>query len=332
MHKFVRHLITEWRQLGLPFDGGTVVVAVSGGADSVSLLLAMADLVKRKKIGHGIIAAHFDHGLRGSDSDADEAFVRELATRLGIEYLGERGKISKKGNLEQNARHARYEFLNRVAVENKAFAVLSGHTVNDQAETFLLNLIRGSGIDGLGAISSLRPLDDEQNKKSDISNLRSQIDLIRPLLNWARRKDTEDFCREFGIEYRNDAMNDDLAFKRVRIRKELIPMLETMNPKIVETLARTAALLGQSLANAAIQIETSDELKISELRSLNGGVLYEILRTWLKHHRGNTRGLGLKHIKAIERLVFSEKSGRQAELPGKASVLRKGGKLVYQKI
>lgn len=109
-------------------------------------------------------------------------------------------------------------------------------------------------------------------------------------------------------------------------------MLETMNPKIVETLARTAALLGQSLANTAIQIETSDELKISELRSLNGGVLNETLRTWLKHHRGNTRGLGLKHIKAIERLLFSEKSGRQAELPGKASVLRKGGKLVYQKI
>ncbi len=332
MHNFVRYLITEWRQLGLPFDGGSVVVAVSGGADSVSLLLAMADLFKRKKIGHRMIAAHFDHGLRGEDSDEDEAFVRELASRLDIEYVSERGKVSKKGNLEQNARNARYEFLNRVAVENKAFAVLSGHTVNDQAETFLLNLIRGSGIDGLGAISPLRPLNDDQNKKSDISNLRTKIDLIRPLLSWAKREDTEDFCRECGIEYRNDAMNDDLAFKRVRIRKELIPMLETMNPKIVETLAQTAALLGQSLANTAIQIETSDELKISELRRLDGGVLYEILRTWLKHHRGNTRGLGLKHIKAIERLLFSEKSGRRAELPGKASVLRKGGKLVYQKI
>ena len=108
-------------------------------------------------------------------------------------------------------------------------------------------------------------------------------------------------------------------------------MLWTMNPKIVETLAGTAALIGQSHANTAIQIHLSDELRISELKSLDEGVLYETLRMWLKHHRGNTRGLGLKHIKAVERLVFSEKSGRVAELPGDSSVVRKGGKLVYQK-
>ncbi len=338
MHRFVRNVITEWRRLGLPFDGETVVVAVSGGADSVSLLLAMADLVKRKKIGHRIIAAHFDHGLRGVESDADDAFVRKLAARLGIEYVSERGKVSQKGNLEQNARNTRYEFLWRVADENRAFAVLTGHTINDQAETFLLNLIRGSGIDGLSAIPVIRPLDDESTERSQISNLRSeipyprsQIELVRPLLKWAKRSDTETFCHDSGIEYRNDEMNDDLAFKRVRIRKELIPMLETLNPKIVETLAGTAELLSQSIANSTIQIEIRDELKISELRSLNEGVLYETLRTWLKHHIGNTRGLGLKHIKAIERLLFSEKSGRVAELPGVSSVVKKGGKLVYQK-
>lgn len=339
MHKFVRQLITEWRQLGLPFDGDTVVVAVSGGADSVSLLLAMADLVKSQKIGHRIIAAHFDHGLRGTDSDADEAFVRELSTRLGIEYVSERGKLSKKGNLEQNARNARYEFLRRVAVENKAFAVLTGHTVNDQAETFLLNLIRGSGIDGLCAIPVIRPFDNKNtevfhisNLRSEISELSSPIELVRPLLKWAKRADTEAYCRDREIEFRNDAMNDDPAYKRVRIRKELIPMLATLNPKIVETLAGTAELLSQGSATATTQIHISDELNVSDIARLDKGDLYQLLRTWLGHHRGNTRGLGLKHIKAIERLVFSEKSGRKAEMPGKASVLRKGGKLVYQKI
>ncbi len=344
MHRFVRNLITEWRRLGLAFDGGTVVVAVSGGADSVSLLLAMADTVKRKKIGHRIVAAHFDHGLRGEESDTDEVFVRELATSLNVEYVCGRGKVSKKGNLEQNARNARYEFLQKTAIENDAFAVLTGHTINDQAETFLLNLIRGSGIDGLSAIPIIRRLEDGTTKqhettrnkidemsKYEISDLRSQIELIRPLLRWAKRADTEDFCRISGIEYRNDAMNDDVAFKRVRIRRELIPMLQIMNPKIVETLAGTAELLGQSIVNTAIQIEISDELKISELKTLSEGDLYQTLRTWLGHHRGNTRGLGLKHIKAIERLVFSEKSGRVAELPGSESVLREGGKLVYQK-
>ena len=338
MHKFVRNLITEWRRLGLPFDGGAIVVAVSGGADSVSLLLAILDLVKRKKIGHRIIAAHFDHGLRGKESDADEAFVRELVGRLGVEYVCGRGKVSKKGNLEQNARVARYEFLRKTAFENDSAFVLTGHTINDQAETFLLNLIRGSGVDGLGAMPVIRPLDDQNpgefqisNLRSEISGLRSQIELVRPLLCWAKRSDTKAFCCDSGIEYRNDTMNDDLAFKRVRIRKELIPMLETMNPKIVETLAGTAELLGRGTAETAIQIEFADELKIGELKRLGESDLYQTLRSWLGHHRGNTRSLGLKHIKAIERLVFSEKSGRLAEIPGDASVVRKGGKLVYQK-
>lgn len=331
MHKFVRNLITEWRRLGLPFDGGAIVVAVSGGADSVSLLLAIRDLVKRKKIGHRIIAAHFDHGLRGKESDADEAFVRELVSRLGVEYVCGRGKVSKKGNLEQNARVARYEFLRNTAFENDSVFVVTGHTINDQAETFLLNLIRGSGVDGLGAMPVIRPLDDQTPGEFQISNLRSEIELVRPLLSWAKRTDTESFCHASGIEFRNDLMNDDLTFKRVRIRKELIPMLETMNPKIVETLAGTAELLGRGTAETAIQIEFADEIKIGELKRLGESDLYQTLRSWLGHHRGNTRSLGLKHIKAIERLVFSEKSGRLAEMPGNACVVRKGGKLVYQK-
>lgn len=338
MHQFVRHLITEWRRLELPFDGGTVAVAVSGGADSVSMLLAMVDLVKRKKLGHRIIAVHFDHGLRGDESEADREFVRELAVRLGVEYFCGHGKISRIGNLEQNARNARYEYLRQTALANNSFAVITGHTLNDQAETFLLNLIRGSGIDGLSAIPVIRPLGDKSFDRSQMSKLRSeisdpspQVDLIRPLLRWATRADTEGFCHDMGIEFRRDSMNNDIAFKRVRIRKELIPMLATMNPKIVETLAGTAELLGQGLANNSIQIDHSDELKISDLRSLDEGHLNRTLRMWLAQHRGNKRGLGLKHIDAIKRLVFSEKSGRQAELPGNASVLRKGGKLVYQK-
>ena len=216
--------------------------------------------------------------------------------------------------------------------------MLTGHTVNDQAETFLLNLIRGSGTDGLSAMAVVRPLDNENleqfqisNLRFEISDLKSEIALIRPLLKWAKRDDTEAFCRDSGTAFRNDSMNDDPTFKRVRIRKELIPMLETMNPKIIETLAGTAELLGQGSANNSIQIDLSDELNISDLRSLEDGRLNRTLRMWLAHQRGNKRGLGLKHIEAIKRLVFSEKSGRQAELPGNASVLRKGGKLVYQK-
>ncbi len=339
MHGFVRNLITEWRRLQLPFSGGSVVVAVSGGADSVSLLLAMVDLFKRKKIEHRIIAAHLNHGLREAESDSDEDFVRELANRLGVEFVCELISVSKKGNLEQNARNARYEFLRSTAMNNDAFAVLTGHTMNDQAETFLLNLIRGSGIDGLTAMPSIRSLQASatneparaetiENLEFEISDLGSEIKLIRPLLTWAKRSDTESFCVENGVEYRNDAMNDDVEFKRVRIRRELIPMLQTMNPKIIETLAVTAGLIGGR--DIAIQIPICAELKTSELRPLSEGELFQTLRSWLRLQRGNTRGIGLKHIKAVAQLIFSEKSGRMAELPG-GVVVRSGGELRYQK-
>ena len=113
MHEFVRNLITEWRKLGLPFADATIVVAVSGGADSMSLLLAIEDLVRRKKLKLRIIVAHFNHKLRGKESDADEEFVERYSRDLGFEFATAVGKVSKKGNLEQNARNARYEFLQR---------------------------------------------------------------------------------------------------------------------------------------------------------------------------------------------------------------------------
>ncbi len=143
MDKFIRSLITEWRKLGLPFDDETVVVAVSGGADSMSLMLALHELRSRKKILNRTIVAHLNHRLRGSESDEDESFVREQAERCGFEFVSKSTRLPKTGNLEQHARDARYRFLQDVAIKNRAFAVLTAHTQNDQAETFLLNLSRG---------------------------------------------------------------------------------------------------------------------------------------------------------------------------------------------
>ncbi|MDM7921989.1 MAG: tRNA lysidine(34) synthetase TilS, partial [Pyrinomonadaceae bacterium] len=231
MHKFVRSLVTEWRRLGLPASDESAVVAVSGGADSVSLLLALAELRKRKKLDLRFVVAHFDHGLRGDESTSDERFVAELAAGLGLEYACGKGKIARSGNLEQNAQAARYDFLLRTAKEHRAFGVLTAHTQNDQAETLLMNLIRGSGVEGLAAMPPVRAFKD------------SEVVLARPLLRWATREETEAFCAESGIAFREDAMNRDPAFSRVRIRKEVIPLLRTFNPKIVASLARTAGLM-----------------------------------------------------------------------------------------
>ncbi|MGQ0541109.1 MAG: tRNA lysidine(34) synthetase TilS [Blastocatellia bacterium] len=345
MHKFVRNLITEWRRLGLPFSGVTAVIAVSGGADSVSLLLALHDLKRRKKLDIRFVVAHFDHKLRGRESGKDARFVEKFAERLGFDFVLGSGKIKRTGNLEQNARNGRYEFLKQTAKENKAFAVLTGHTKNDQAETFLMNLIRGSGIDGLAGMTPVRKLDEEKRRSEEkepaIRNLQSTILLARPLLQWAKRSDTEAFCRGCGVVFRNDSMNEDTAFKRVKVRKELIPILHEYNPKIIETLARTAELLQQNSEPvvAATGLNADDQLledqkilKLKELIELAKPSLYHTLRKWLRVNRGNLRSIQLKHIEAIERLIHSRKSGKIVELPGGQTVSKGGGRLVLTEI
>ena len=364
MNKFVRDLITEWRKLVLPFADETLIVAVSGGADSLSLLLALDDLRTRKKLNLRLVAAHFNHKLRGAESDADEEFVKDLATEKGFELAVGHGPIATAGNLEQNARNARYDFLTRTADNLKAYGVLTAHTMNDQAETFLLNLIRGSGMVGLSGMRPIRNLCDAETggrgdaepKDKELYSVspsprlpisaspflpfsRSAL-LIRPLLSWARRTETENFCRECGVEFRYDTMNGDLSFKRVRVRKILLPVLTDLNPKIIETLARTANLMTRAEPPASVggtevgdtPAEFFGDLAIKCLKTLDKPALYATLRTWLRTRRGHLRAISLKHIEAIERLILSPKSGRLVELPGGGTVRKHGGRLVFANI
>lgn len=320
MHDYVRKLITEWRRLELPVEDETIVIAVSGGADSLSLLLAMYRLVESGKLKLRLIAAHFNHGLRGEASDRDENFVRKLTSELKVEFAVGHAKPLPTGNVEENARNARYEFLTNTAKIVGASVVVTGHTINDQAETFLINLIRGSGPDGLSGMRPVRQLVADE----------STVLLVRPLMTWCKRIETEGFCSDSGIEYLHDTMNDDTAFKRVRIRKILLPLLEDFNPNIVEVLANTSFLLSKTVATnqQGNRNDVVDELNIRDIRKLGESELYEEIRRWLTHMRGNSRRLGLKHINAIARLVLSTKSGRTVEIPG-GRVWKTGGRLRY---
>lgn len=355
MHHFTRNLITEWRKLSLPFANETFIVAVSGGADSVGLMLAIHELRTRKKLENRFVIAHFNHNLRGDEGEKDAEFVRGLTTKLNFEFVykiqNPNSKIEgQKGNLEQNARIARYEFLTETAQNLHAGYVLTAHTLNDQAETLLMNLIRGSGLEGLGGMKTRRSLEsrvESRESENEIANPKSKIQLVRPLLNWAKREDTENFCRLNEIEFRHDAMNDDLKFNRVRIRKILLPMLKDFNPKIIETLAQTAEILRQSAEQLSVNnyqsIVISQQLPedrkpkvenqtllLKDLRDVFPLILRTILRQWLENNRGNTRGLELKHIEAIEKLIVSRKSGKIIELPKGESILKKDGKLYFQ--
>ena len=349
MNRFVRNLLTEWRKLKLPFENETILIAVSGGADSVSLAIALHELFKLKKLHLNFVVGHFNHDLRGEESEKDAEFVGELAKTLNFEFIcgiqnSKSGLKNQQGNLEQLARNARYQFLEKTAISINAYAVLTAHTLNDQAETFLLRLIRGSGTDGLGAMKSISKIPNSKLQISDLSSKpqvpNSKLKLIRALLSWAKREDTENFCHQNNIKFRSDAMNDDIDFSRVRVRKELIPLLNTFNPKMVEKLSTTAFLLQVDAdelnfeAKNLLEMAKGETLKIIKYKYLaesSQSLRRRALRLWIFENNFNLIQIESAHIEAIESLMFSQKSGRNIELPDGKIIIKSGGKLFFEK-
>ena len=340
----MRRLLLEWRLRGWPLHGERVLVAVSGGADSTALLLALEELKRAELLGVDLTAAHLDHGLRGEAGAGDALWVEGLARGFRIECVSGRAALSEVAgeNLEQAARRARYEFLGGAARECRARAVLAAHTLDDQAETVLLRLLRGSGAEGLAGMAPERTLE-----------VGGEVVLRRPFLSWARRADTEDYCRERGVEFRSDAMNEDERFARVRVRRRLLPLLETFNPRAVEALARTAALLREDSAaldelaaallaearaedDKSVRDKTREEsavahsLKVAALTSAAPALRRRALRLWLASARGDLRRLSRAHLLGVERLLEGERGGRVAELPGGARVERRRGLLHFR--
>jgi len=333
---FARKLLTEWKRLELPVNGERVVVAVSGGADSTALLLALDELIKKARLSLELIVAHLNHGLRGEIGKQDARWVSETAASVGYDTVVEHINVIECANetgdnLEQAARRARYKFLLDVAERSESVIVLTAHTMEDQAETVLLQLMRGSGVEGLSGINPVRLLDK-----------RKQVSLVRPLLRWARRAETENYCHESGAEFRQDVMNQDENFSRVRVRKQLLPLMETFNGRIVEALSRTAELLEHDssalhiqaqrlMLDAGIQDEDgTTALRVEILANANVSVRRRALRQWIELLRGDVRRLEQVHLLAVERLLFGERGGRMAELPGGSYVERNRGILRFR--
>jgi tRNA(Ile)-lysidine synthase len=245
-----------------------LLVAVSGGQDSLCLIKLLLDL--QPKWGWNLGIAHCDHRWR-SDSEASANHVEQLAKNWGISYYLETASDIPK--TEAAARQWRYQALTEIAIAHNYPYIVTGHTASDRAETLLYNLIRGSGADGLSALTWTRPLLDfrlpildfrlgnsgenpnsqisadfrlenqDENSQSKIQNLKSKIYLVRPLLEITRSQ-TGQFCQEQKLPIWEDSTNQDLQYTRNRIRSELLPYLEThFNPKAQQALAQTAELL-----------------------------------------------------------------------------------------
>jgi tRNA(Ile)-lysidine synthase len=331
---FARRVLVEWRRLDLTEGEATLVVAVSGGADSTALLLALQELLAASKLHVSLVVAHLDHGLR-SGSRKDARSVAELAEKLGFPFVGKRVNLAKTkatDNLEQAARNARYEFLLRTAQKQKSGYVLTAHTLDDQAETIVMRLLRGSAAEGLSGMRTSRLL---------VAG--SDILLVRPLLAWARRAATENYCRARGIAFLTDEMNDDETFSRVRVRKQLLPFMRSFNNRIVEALSRTGDLLNEDAAALAAEANEllaqarsgSFQNNETELPSLSVSVLLQkpaairrrALREWISEARGNLNRLEMVHLIAVERLLNDGRGGRFIELPGGMTVTRRRGNL-----
>lgn len=337
LNQFPRSLLSEWRRLRLPTSDETIVVAVSGGADSTALLLAIAELKLVNKLYTKVCVAHLDHRLRKS-SRKDAQWVADLAEELGFQSVIGRSRVAGDArnsgdNLEQAAREKRYAFLERTAKKVSAGYVLTGHTMDDQAETVLLRLMRGSAGAGLGGMEAVRTLSEK-----------GPIKLVRPLL-WARRLETEAYCRLRKVDFLRDEMNEDEAFSRVKVRKQLLPLMQSFNNRIVEALSRTASQLredsavllddaGGLLKKASIAGEESETktpaLDVEVLANAPPALRRRALRQWLAEARGGTRRLEMVHLAAVEKLLQGDAGGRVAELPSGGRVVRRRKRLEFE--
>ncbi|MEG4106476.1 tRNA lysidine(34) synthetase TilS [Microcoleus sp. S13_C5] len=276
------HRTLLYRQI-LP-SNQRLLVAVSGGQDSLCLIKLLLDL--QPKWGWNLGIAHCDHRWR-SDSQASANHVEQLAKNWEISYYLETASDIPK--TEAAARQWRYQALTEIAIAHNYPYIVTGHTASDRAETLLYNLIRGSGADGLSALTWTRPLLDfrlpildfrlgnsgknpkspisadfrlenkDENSQSKIQNLKSKIYLVRPLLEITRSQ-TGQFCQEQKLPIWEDSTNQDLQYTRNRIRSELLPYLEThFNPKAQQALAQTAELLRADVEY--LELAASDLLK-----------------------------------------------------------------------
>lgn len=297
---------------------GLIVVGVSGGPDSVCLLHVLFTL--REKLGIELHAAHLNHGLRGAESDADAEYVRHLGSELGVPLTIETRNViayrSAHGcSLEEAAREVRYTFLAEIAQALGASAVAVAHTADDQAETVLLHLIRGTGLSGL---KGMRPLSRWSLPNGPI------LTLIRPLLE-TRRIETEAYCAAHHLSPRRDSSNLDPKHPRNRIRAEILPQLQAYNPQIIETLCRTARIVADDMACLSEQAENAAATVIetfpkgfsivnASFSALPPALRRHVLRTGLKGLVGSLRDIENVHIEALIK-ALDQPTGKKLSLP-----------------
>lgn len=287
-------LLGQIREYDMIKPGQHIICACSGGADSVALLFGLYLL--REQLGFRLSAAHYNHRLRGEESDRDELFVRELCERLDLACFVGSGSIVPAGKgLEAAAREARYDFFSSLDG-----TVATAHTADDNAETVLLHLVRGTGLKGLGGIAPVRP------------------GLIRPMLT-VTRQEVLAFLEEYHLRFVEDGSNGSDAFLRNRLRHHVMPLLRQENPRISENLSHMA--MGLRRDEAALAALTAQPMPdVQTLRSMEPALRARVLERFLRD--SGVKEPERRHIAMAEQLVFSDHPSARADLPGGVAIAR----------
>lgn len=311
MSSLTRRVLSSIRAHDLLAAGDRVVVAISGGADSVALTRLLAEL--SAGVGFTVVAlAHLHHGLR-VEADADEAFCRDLARRFGVPFEVEHVDVGASArdareSVETAGRRLRYRFLESVADRYQADRIAVAHTLDDQAETVLLNLLRGTGTIGLGGMRRRRGR------------------IVRPLLD-VDRAAIEAYLGSVGQAWRTDATNADVRFARNRLRREVMPVLrERFSQQIAAGLGRTAAIareddevldrLATQVGSGIVQRDRDRVLiDVAALGAQSLGLRRRIVRDALRQHAG-AREVGFRHVEAVLAAAARARTGAVLDLPG----------------
>ncbi|MBR0260207.1 MAG: tRNA lysidine(34) synthetase TilS [Selenomonadaceae bacterium] len=307
------------------FDGvKKILIAVSGGADSLALAELMINSRQRFKLE--LCIAHFEHGLRGQESIDDATFVKNFAEERGIKFIGGKGDVKKfaaqeKISIETAARILRYEFLTKVKSDFNCDAIALAHHADDQAETILMRLLRGATSTGLSAMK-FRTLSEDYGL------------LIRPLLRF-RKIELENFCRKKFLSPRLDSTNLKADATRNKIRLELIPELEKFNPALVETLCRLAEVTAEEIDFIDAQAEKifpvvvrDNSIVRAEFLKLHPALQRVVIKKFLAQVAGSTKDFGFVHFEGVRKVLLNNLSG--VELPKNFRADLRKGKLIIK--
>lgn len=288
-------LLAFIRRYDMVKPGDRVICAVSGGADSVALLWAMYLL--RDKLSISLEAAHFNHHLRGEESNRDEAFVKDFCHGYGIPlHTGEAVVMPGKKGLEAAARDARYRFFSSLSGK-----IATAHTADDNAETVLMHMVRGTGLKGLGGITPVRG------------------NLIRPMLT-VTREDVLSFLEEYHLSFVSDSSNETEAFLRNRLRHNVLPLLREENPKIAQNLSAMALRLREDEAALETQAEKAKTLDVRNLRQLPPALKNRVLGDILQDF--GVVEPDAEHIALLASVVDSDCPSASADFPGNVKIAR----------